>query len=88
MPICSLHLIKKNVRQNLIKCVCFEKKSWPAKKNTCFERLSLLSKQIVKFSDQGKTYPFLPKNSGKNILKLKSIRENSGKMVLEKCCEP
>ena len=52
------------------------------------KRLSLLSKQIVEFSEQGKTYPFLPKNSGKNILKLKNIRENSGKMVLEKCCEP
>ena len=45
---------KNNVRQNLIKCVCFEKKSRPAKKSTCFERL----KQIVKFLDQGKTYPF------------------------------
>ena len=51
-------IIIKNVRQNLIKCVCFEKKSWPAKKNTCFERLSLLSKQIVKVSDQEKHIPF------------------------------
>ena len=71
----------------LIRCVCFVKKTWPVKRNTCSERLKLLLKQVVKFSDQGKTYSFLLKISKKNILKLKNIRENPRKMVLKKCCE-
>ena len=42
----------------LIRCVCFVKKTWPVKRNTCSERLKLLLKQVVKFSHQGKTYSF------------------------------